>query len=109
MLCWNNCLDHLSKLLGCNYTSIGDLICNAENNFAECSYDGGDCCLLDCPDDEIPDCGCAYTGVITSTKFLAGENYDNELNMTWLIEVPTGQNIEINWQNFSVEAATNCK
>jgi hypothetical protein len=46
---------------------------------------------------------------MTSTKFLAGENYDNELNMTWLIQVPTGQNIEINWQNFSVEAAANCK
>ena len=84
--------------------------CNAENNYAECNYDGGDCCLLDCDQDQDQDdCGCAYTGTITSTKFLAGENYDNGLNMTWLIEVPTGQNIEINWQSFSVEAATNCK
>ena len=103
MLCRNNFLYHLSKLLGCNDTSIGDLICNAENNYAACSYDGGDCCLLDCPD-----CECAFTGVITSTQFLAGENYNNSLNMSWLIQVPTGQNIEINWQNFSVEAATNC-
>ena len=94
----------MSKLLGCNDTSIGDQICNEENNYADCSYDGGDCCLLDCPD-----CGCAYTGVITSTKFLAGENYDDGLNMTWLIQVPTGQNIEINWQSFDVEAGNDCK
>ena len=100
---------HLSfvLLLGCNFTSIGDKICNKENNYADCSYDGGDCCLS-CYD-EIPECGCAFTGVIMSTQFLAGENYENDLNMTWLIQVPTGQNIEINWQSFDVEAQTECK
>ena len=45
--------------------------------------------------------------MITSTKFLAGENYDNGLNMTWLIQVQTGHNIEINWQSIDVEASAN--
>ena len=90
----------------CNDTSIGDQICNEENNYADCHYDGGDCCLIDCPDD-ISECGCAFTGVITSTQFLAGENYENDLNMTWLIQLPTGQNIEINWQSTDVEASGN--
>jgi hypothetical protein len=47
--------------------------------------------------------------VITSTNFLAGVNYNNDLNMTWLIQVPTGQNIEISWQSFDVEAEQSCK
>ena len=74
-------------------------MCNDENNNANCNYDGGDCCLTDCLE-----CGCSSTGVITSPKFLAGVNYNNDLNMTWLIQVPTGQNIEISWQSFDVEA-----
>ena len=44
--------------------------------------------------------------MIMSTQFLAGENYENDLNMTWLIQVPTGQNIEINWQSIDVEASS---
>ena len=79
-------------------------MCNHENNNENCNYDGGDCCLTDCLE-----CGCPFIGVITSTNFLAGANYNNSLNMTWLIQVPAGQNIEISWQSFDVEAEQSCK
>ena len=46
------------------------------------------------------------TSVITSPGF--PENYDKNLDLTWLIEVPTGQRIEIKFSDFDVEYRSNC-
>ena len=81
--------------------SIGDGFCNDENNVAECSYDHGDCCLTSVNTDLCSECSCSFEGVITSPKF--PQNYVNNLDMTWLIQLPLGQFIEIVFVNFNVD------
>ena len=79
---------------------VGDGFCNDETNNADCNHDGGDCCV-NVNKDVCSDCDCISGGVITSPGF--PENYDNYLNLTWLIEVPPGQRIQIRFLSFDVE------
>ena len=49
---------------------------------------------------------CFGSGIITSPGF-PGE-YDNNLDLTWLIQVQLGQTIEINFLSFDVESHSSC-
>ena len=51
--------------------------------------------------DSCSDCNCLVGGVITSPGFPG--NYENNLDLTWLIKVQLGKNIEINFIFFDVE------
>ena len=85
-----------------NPNMVGDAICNDETNHLGCNYDGGDCCV-NVNTDSCSDCNCLASGVITSPGFPG--NYDNNLDLTWLIQVQMGQTIEINFLFFDLEAA----
>ena len=85
---------------------VGDAICNDETNHLGCNYDGGDCCV-NVNTDSCIDCNCLGGGVITSPGFPG--NYDNNLDFTWLIQVPMQQTIEINFLSFDVEYQASCK
>ena len=89
-----------------NLYMVGDAICNDETNHLGCNYDGGDCCV-NVNTDSCSDCNCLGGGVITSPGFPG--NYDNNLDLTWLIQVPMGQTIEINFLSFDVEYQSSCK
>ena len=75
--------------------------CNDETNNADCNYDGGDCCLSSPNTDLCSECVCSTTGVITSPGYPG--NYANNLDVSWHIQVPSGQLIEINFISFDVE------
>ena len=78
-------------------------ICNDETNNGTCSFDFGDCCLSSCSD-----CGCSATGIITSPGYPG--NYANYLDVSWHIQVPSGQLIEINFIiSFDVESHSSCR
>ena len=47
---------------------------------------------------------CAMNGVITSPRY--PRNYDNNINLTWLIQVPEGLRIEIRFDSFELELAS---
>ena len=81
---------------------IGNGFCNDETNIADCNHDGGDCCV-NVNKDVCTDCDCISDGIITSPGF--PQNYDNNLDLTWLIEVPPGQRIQIRFLKFDVEEA----
>ena len=89
-----------------NLNMVGDDFCNDENNNPECTYDGGDCCV-NVHTDSCSDCNCLGGGVITSPGFPG--NYDNNLDLTWLIQVQMGQTIEINFLSFDVEYDSSCE
>ena len=80
--------------------------CDDNTNIAECNYDGGDCCLINVNTDSCSDCNCLASGVITSPGFPG--NYENNLDLTWLIQVQMGQTIEINFVSFDVELQSIC-
>ena len=82
--------------------TLGDGFCNDETNNADCNYDHGDCCLTNMNTDHCSECACSDDGVITSPGF--PQNYANYLNLTWLIQLPTGQFIEIVFVSFDVES-----
>ena len=84
---------------------VSDGFCNDETNNFDCDYDGGDCCL-NVNWNYCSECSC-LGGVITSPGFPG--NYDNNLDLTWLIQVQMGQRIEINFLSFDVESHSNCK
>ena len=89
-------------------SNVGNGICNDEINNEDCNYDGGDCCLWPSLNTEqCLECICSTEGVITSPGF--PENYDNGLNVTWLIQVPAGLVIQVNFVNFSVEPLHICR
>ena len=79
---------------------IGNGYCNDETNSEDCNHDGGDCCV-NVNKDVCSDCECISGGVITSPGF--PETYYNNLDLTWLIEVPAGQRIQIRFLKFDVE------
>ena len=86
---------------GCpNVAFVGNGFCNDETNIAECNYDGGDCCLINVNTDSCSDCNCLATGVITSPGF--PENYDDNLDLSWLIQVQIGQLIDISFIHFEL-------
>ena len=79
---------------------LGNGYCNDETNNADCNYDGGDCCLSSPITDLCSECACSTTGVITSPGYPG--DYANDLNVSWHIQVPSGQLIEINFISFDV-------
>ena len=79
---------------------VGDGFCNHETNNLDCNYDGGDCCV-NVNTDFCSECNCIGSGVITSPGFPG--YYDNNLDLSWLIQVQVGQTIEINFLSFDVE------
>ena len=60
-----------------------------------CDYDGGDCCLGGNTAE------CVMNGVITSPGY--PRNYGNNINLTWLIQVPEGLMVEITFISFELE------
>lgn len=90
----------------CHYPAIvGNSICNDETNNADCDYDGGDCCLSSKNEDYCSECECSTTGVINIPQ----QFYVNNLDLYWLIQVPSGQFIEFYFINFDVEDQTSCR
>jgi hypothetical protein len=89
-----------------NHNMVSDGICNDDTNHPECNYDGGDCCLMIVNTDSCSECNCLASGVITSPGFPG--NYDNNLDMTWLIQAQMGQTIEISFLSFDVEYQSSC-
>jgi hypothetical protein len=57
--------------------------------------------------DFCSDCFCLVGGFITSPGFPG--NYDNNLDLTWLIQVQIGLTIEINFLSFDVEPDSSCR
>ena len=88
-----------------NPSMVGDAICHDETNHLGCNYDGGDCCV-NVNTDSCSDCNCLASGVITSPGFPG--NYDNNLDLTWLIQVQLGQIIEINFLSFDLYPQYSC-
>ena len=84
---------------------IGNGYCNDETNNGNCNFDGGDCCV-NVNTDYCSECSCLGGGVITSPGFPG--NYDNNLDLTWLIQAPLGQSIEVSFLNFDVEYTSSC-
>ena len=85
---------------------IGNGICNDETNNETCSFDGGDCCLSIPNKDHCSECLCATTGIITSPGYPG--DYTNNLDMSWIIKVHIGQQIEITFISFDVEYNLDC-
>ena len=86
----------------CPYQNlIGNGFCNDDTNHPGCNYDGGDCCV-NINTDYCSDCNCLGSGVITSPGFPV--SYDNNLDLTWLIQVQIGQYISIEFSTFALES-----
>ena len=87
---------------------VSNGICNDETNKEDCNYDGGDCCLLSSLSTEhCLECACSTEGVITSPGFPG--NYDNGLDVTWLVQVPARLVIRVNFVSFDVQPYSFCK
>ena len=82
-----------------NPNKIGDAICNDETNNFGCNYDGGDCCV-NVITAFCSECNCLASGIITSPGFPG--NYDDNLDLTWWIQVQIGQLIDISFINFEL-------
>ena len=91
------CFHQETCLAGVTHTFVSDGICNDETNIADCYYDGGDCCV-NVNTDSCSECNCLGGGVITSPGFPG--TYDNNLDMTWLIQLQIGQLIDIHFLLF---------
>ena len=87
--------------------SVGDGFCNDEMNYADCSYDHGDCCLFDKYTDHCLECSCSSNGVIASPGF--PHYYPDNLDLSWLIQLPLGQSIELNFLSFEAGPEFSCK
>ena len=126
----------LIKITDCPTPSlVGDGLCQDETNNAECNYDGGDCCanadllangycndetnnatcIYDSGDccvnvntENCLECQCLGGGTITSPGY-PQQYYDNNLNLYWLIQVPIGEIIVINFISFDVESHSSCR
>ena len=98
-----NCTCHLLETCAAGFLppSVGDGFCNDDTNTQQCNFDGGDCCV-NVNTDFCSNCSCSGSGVITSPWFPG--NYDNNLDLTWLIQLPHGQLIEIVFISFDVES-----
>ena len=46
-----------SSCINGNIESVGDGVCDADNNNKECLYDGGDCCMCTCTNGQFRRCG----------------------------------------------------
>ena len=103
---------------GIYHPKVGDGFCNDETNNLECNYDGGDCCGSCVNTEYCAECTClagdsgngiyqcSTSGAITSPGYPI--KYVNNLDLSWLIVVPFGQSIEINFISFAVEFHGSC-
>ena len=98
----------------CNYDSgdccpnsnlVGNGFCNDKTNNANCNFDGGDCCV-NVNKDYCSECSCLGGGVIISPGFPGYYGIWNDL--TWLIQAPLGQLIELSFLFFKLEGSI-CK
>jgi hypothetical protein len=94
------CFHQETCLAGVTHVFVADGVCNDKTNNAECEYDGGDCCLMNVNTDSCSDCNCLGSGVITSPGFPV--NYDDNLDLSWLIQVQIGQLIDISFIDFEL-------
>ena len=85
---------------------LGNGYCNDETNIEDCNYDSGDCCV-NVNTESCLECQCLVGGIITSPGF--PENYDNALDIYWLVQAPIGQIVKINFITFDVEAHSSCR
>ena len=92
---------------GVSSPTVGDGFCHDENNNADCNYDGGDCCLSSQNTDHCSECVCSIAGVITSPGF--PQEYGNELDLNWIIQVPDGQFIQTTFISFDVQSGSSCR
>ena len=89
-----DCICHFEKFCATGFHPlVGDGYCNDETNIGECSYDGGDCCV-NVNRNHCSECLCLGNGYISFPGLF--ENYDRNLDLHWLIQVPLGQYIFIN-------------
>ena len=88
-----------------NVELVGNGFCNDVTNNALCNYDGDDCCV-NVNDLYCSECMCYIGGIITSPGF--PQDYSPFLDLEWLIEVPLGQNIFIDFISFDVESGYQC-
>ena len=86
---------------------VGNDICNDETNNLGCNYDGGDCCLMNMDTSSCSECSCYGSGVISSPGFPI--NYDNNLDLTLLMQVQMGRAIEIKFLSFDVAYDPSCR
>ena len=101
----NHCTDctcHLPETCSAIFLppSVGDGYCNDDTNNQQCNFDGGDCCV-NVNTDYCSSCSCVGSGFITSPGFPG--HYDNNVDLTWLIQLPQGQLIEIVFISFDIE------
>ena len=104
-----------TNIAACNYDGgdccsnpdvVGNGFCNDNTNTAECVYDGGDCCV-NVNTDYCSDCYCLGGSFIASPGFPG--NYDNNLDLTWIIRVRLVQIIDIKFLYFDIESHSSCK
>ena len=83
--------------------------CDCDSGFlgAMCNCKSGDCFLMIVNTDYCSEFNCLEKGVVTSPGFPG--NYDNNLDLTWLIQVQMGQTIEINFLSFDVGYQSSCR
>ena len=84
---------------------IGNDYCNDETNNEDCNYDGGDCCV-NINTENCLECQCLAGGMITSPGF--PENYENNLDMYWLVQVDIEHIIAITFTSFGIESHSSC-
>ena len=87
---------------GCNGPLVGDGSCHDDLNIADCNYDGGDCCLFSHKTSNCTECECLTTGVFSSPGY--PQDYSNDLDLSWIIKVPKGQYVEVNFLSFETES-----
>ena len=86
---------------------VANGVCDDHTNNAKCNYDGGDCCLSNVNTEHCSSCACFANGVITSPGF--PRNYHNNIDLTWLIQVPIGHLVEMEFVDFDVEYDSICQ
>lgn len=64
------------SLDACSPASIGDSVCDANNDNAACGWDGGDCCVQTCVPSAAPGCQ-SLTPADCTSPFELGLDYEN--------------------------------
>ena len=89
-----------------NNPLLGDGYCHDLNDNVNCNFDHGDCCLSNLNTSYCSECSCSVNGIITSPGF--PQKYDIYLDLIWLVQLPLGQYIEIEFLNFVVRYCYDC-